>query len=74
MAKITIPKQDYQKLVEKALRYEYIRQAMKEDLFISPPTRNVKKIIEEFKKTGRYNQKFLESLERGLRQSSHFRA
>lgn len=72
MANITIPKNEYRKLVERALRYEYIRQLMEEDLFASPPTRNAKKIIEEFQKTGRYSQKFLESFEKGLRRSSYF--
>ncbi|MDP3785337.1 MAG: hypothetical protein Q8R12_04760 [bacterium] len=74
MTTITIPQKEYQKLTEKALRYEYIRQMMEENLFSPPPTRNVKKIIDEFKKTGLYNQKFLESLKNGLRRSSYCRA
>ena len=73
MANITIPKKEYQKLTEKALRYEYIRQLMEEDFFASPPTKNVQKIIKEFRQTGRYNRKFLESLEKGLRHSSYFK-
>lgn len=73
MANITLPQKEYQKLIEKALRYEYIRQMMEGSLFSPPPTRNVKKIIEEFRKTGLYNQKFLGSLKNGLKRSSYCR-
>jgi hypothetical protein len=73
MAKVTLPKSKYQELVEKALRYEYIQQILKEDLFASPPTRNIKKVIESFRKTGLYNKKFLKDLEKGLKRSSYFR-
>lgn len=72
MATITISQKEYQKLVERAFRYEYIRQIMEGNFFASPPTKNIKKIIESFKKTGRYSQKFLESLGKGLRRSSYF--
>ena len=73
MVTITIPKREYQGLLEKALRYEYLRQIMEEDIFISPPVRNVKKILQEFKGTNLYNQKFLNSLKQGLKRSSYFR-
>lgn len=73
MTTITIPQKEYQKLVEKSLRYEYIRQMTEENLFSPPPIKNSKKIIEEFKKTGLYNQAFLKSLESGLKQSSYFK-
>ena len=73
MATISISKKEYHQLVEKALRYEYIRQLLKEDMFASPPTRSVKKIIESFKETRRYNKEFLKSLEEGLKRSSYFR-
>ena len=74
MTTISIPQKEDQKVVEKSLRYEYIRQIMGGNLFSPPPTRNAKKVIDEFKKTGLYNQKFLESLKRGLSQSSYFKA
>lgn len=74
MTTITIPQKEYQKLIEKALRYEYIHQVMEGDFLASPPTKNIKKIIESFKKTGRYSQKFVESLGKGLRRSSYFNA
>jgi len=73
MVTITIPKKEYQKLIEKALRYEYLRQLMEEDIFASPPVRDIKKIIKEFKKTNLYNAKFLKSLERGLKHSPYFK-
>ena len=73
MATISIPKKEYHQLVEKALRYEYIRQLLKEDIFASPPTRNVKRIIGSFERTKLYNKKFLKSLEKGLKRSSYFR-
>lgn len=72
MVTITIPKKEYHKLVEKALRYEYLRQIMKENLFASPPTQNIKEIIRNFRETGKYNQKFLKSLKQGLKRSSSF--
>jgi len=70
---ITITKKKYQELAEKALRYEYIYEGIKEDIFSPPPIRNVGKIIKEFKKTGQYTRKFLENLEKGLKRSSYFR-
>ena len=73
MTTITIPKNEYLKLIERAFRYEYIHEVMKEDLFSSPPTCDAKEIIENFKETGQYNQKFLKSLERGLKRSSCFK-
>ena len=73
MVTVTIPKKQYQNLLEKALRYEYIRKMMKENLFASPSVRDVKEIIKSFKETGKYNDKFLKSLEKGLKRSSYFK-
>ncbi|KPJ56347.1 hypothetical protein AMJ49_05080 [Parcubacteria bacterium DG_74_2] len=73
MATISIPKKQYNELVDKALRYEYLRQIMKENIFASPPVRDTKKIIKSFKETGKYNQKFLQSLEKGLKRSLYFK-
>ena len=70
---ITITKKEYHELTEKALRYEYIYEGIKENIFAPPPTKNVEKIIKEFGKTGQYTQKFLKSLEKGLKRSSYFR-
>ncbi|MBI2626430.1 MAG: hypothetical protein HYW69_02470 [Candidatus Nealsonbacteria bacterium] len=74
MVTVTIPKKEYQRLAEKALRYEYLRQILEEDIFASPPNKNAKEVAREFKKSGLYSQKFIKSLEGGLRRSSYFRA
>jgi len=73
MANITVPKKEYQKLIDRALRYEYLRQILEEDIFSPPPTRDIKEVIREFRRTKRYNQKFLDSLEKGLKRSSCFK-
>lgn len=72
---ITIPKKEYQKILEKALRYDYLRQILKEkeDIFAPPPTRDIKKIIKTFKETKLYSPEFLKSLEKGLKRSSYFK-
>ena len=72
MVTVTISKKEYQKLMDKAFRYEYLRQILEEDIFAPPPSKNIKKIMEEFKKSGLYNQRFLESLKKGLKRSSYF--
>ncbi len=72
MPTITLPKKEYHQLIEKALRYDYIRQLLKKDIFVSPPTRSVKKVIDSFSKTGLYGKEFLKDLERGLKRSSYF--
>ena len=73
MSTITIPKKEYKKLVETRLRYERLREAMEGDLF-APPTKDKKQIIAALKDTKKYNQKFLESLKKGLDRSSYFRS
>lgn len=73
MATISIPKKEYNQLVEKALRYDYINHLLKEDIFSSPPSRDIKKIVKAFGKTRLYNNAFLKSLEKGLRRSSYFK-
>lgn len=73
MNTITIPKKEYKKLVDAKLRYDYLRQVMEQDLFAPPPTRSIRIIMKDFRETGLYNEKFLKSLEHGLRRSSYFR-
>lgn len=75
MSTITVPKKEYQKLIEKALRYEYLVKIIKEekDIFAPPPIRNIKEIIKEFRGTKLYSPSFLQSLEKGLKRSSYFR-
>lgn len=73
MAIVTISKKEYQRLLNRALRYEYLQQILKEDIFAPPPTGNIKEIIREFRATKKYNQKFLEGLTKGLKRSSYFK-
>ena len=73
MATISIPKKEYQQLVHKALRYDYINNLLKEDIFSSPPTKNIREIVKAFGKTKLYSNAFLKSLDRGLRRSSCFK-
>lgn len=72
MVSVTISKEEYEELVNKAQRYDYLRQIMVEDIFSPPPTRSVKEVIKEFKATRKYNREFLDSLARGLKRSSYF--
>lgn len=74
MQTVTIAKNEYRELLDKKLRYEYLRQIMlAQDIFKVPPTRKVKDITRDFKATGKYSQKFIASLEKGLKRSSYFR-
>ncbi len=73
MENIIISKKRYQELLDKALRYEYLRRIMEEDIFAPPPTKDIEKIIRAFEKTGIYSKEFLRSLKRGLRRSSYFK-
>ncbi len=72
METITLTKKEYGRLLKKALSYDYLRGLMAGDVFASPPVKNVKKVIKEFAIAGKYNQKFLKSLEKGLKRSNYF--
>lgn len=72
MATITIKQKKYRELLEKAMRYDYLRQLLYEDIFSPPPTKDVKKILSEFRTTEKYTSQFLKSLGRGLKRSSYF--
>lgn len=70
---ITLPKSKYESLAEKAEAYEELISAIsKGGFFESPPTRKADEVIKAFRKTGIYNKKFLESLEKGLKRSVYF--
>ena len=73
MNTITLPKIKYQDLKKKAQAYEVIVSFIQKDFFVAPPIKDTKKIIGEFKKTGLYNEKFIESLKNGLGRSSYFK-
>ena len=70
---ITISKIEYQRLHRVAQKYELVRKVLSQDLFAAPATKNIKKIIKDFKARGRYNQKFLRSLSLGLKESDYFK-
>lgn len=74
MTTITIPKKEYKRLVEVGLRYERLREAMEDDLFAPPPTRDMKHILEAVAGSKKYSRRFIESLKRGLERSSYFRS
>jgi hypothetical protein len=73
MADIIISKKQYQELLDKALRYEYLRHIMEDNIFAPPPTKDIEKIIRAFERTGIYSKEFLKILKRGLRRSSYFK-
>ena len=76
MDTITLPQKEYQKLLEKAFRYDYLTELVKdrENIFTSPPTRSVKEAIKSFRATKLYSPDFLRSLAKGLKRSSYFRS
>ncbi len=73
MNTITIPKKEYEKLLDRALRYEYLKQVVGENTFASPPTRDMKTVMKEFRGVKRYSAKFLKSLGKGLKRSTYFK-
>lgn len=69
---VRVPKIEYQRLREIAEHFEMVRRLLAVDFFAEPPVRDTAEIIKAFKKTGRYNQSFLKSVEQGLRESDYF--
>lgn len=74
MATITIPKEEYQELVDKAQRYEYFKSMLQEDLFAPPSSRSTKKVIKDIRSSKQYPPEFIESLQTGLQRSDYFTA
>lgn len=73
MNTITVSKKEYENLVERALRYDYLKQTMTSDIFSAPPIKSVKVAISAFKKTKLYTPAFIASLQKGLSRSSYFK-
>jgi hypothetical protein len=73
MQKVTISKDEYNALLASKLKYEYLEQIIKNDLFSSPPTKDADSVIKAFSQTGTYNKAFLKGLEKGLKRSSYFK-
>ena len=63
---------EYKELKERADTFARLFPINKRFAHLVPPIRSRSKIIEEFKKTGLYNKKFIDSLDRGLKRSIHF--
>lgn len=74
MVTVTIPKNEYNKLIEVKFRYERLRQVMEEDVFSPPPFKKKSVVLKAFRKSGLYTDAFLKSLKRGLKRSSYFQA
>ena len=72
--KMTITKEKYLELCEKAKRFEFIQKLAfdTDSLFQKPASRNVSTVIKEMKKTQKYNESFLKSIQNGLKKSSYF--
>ncbi|MBI4118933.1 MAG: hypothetical protein HY452_01585 [Parcubacteria group bacterium] len=72
--KVTITKEKYQELVEKAGRFEVIQKLAADgrDFFQEPSAKNITAIIKEMGKTDLYSKSFLKSLGLGLRKSTYF--
>lgn len=71
---VTLSRSEYQRLRDIAKRFELAQTILAGHPFAEPPTRDAKHIMREFRRTGRYNEPFLKSLERGLKESSFFRS
>ena len=70
MPSVHIPQKQYQELVDKSMRFEYLKLVLKEDIFSPPPTKDAHEIMGHFTATQRYSKKFLQSLKKGLMRSS----
>ena len=70
---ITIPQTEYWALRQKSIRYDGLREFVKQDLFSPPFTRDAKEVMRAFRATGKYRKDFLKDLEKGLKRSSYFR-
>ncbi len=68
---ITLPYTEYQSLKQIKQRYEIIRDFFELESFQTPTVKNSKKIIKAMKETNLYTNEFLESLGRGLQESSY---
>lgn len=72
--RVTITKEKYGELLEKAERFEFVQKIIfsMDPFFQKPPTRNIPTIMKEMKKVGKYSSAFLKSIENGLKKSSYF--
>ncbi|MDP2166873.1 MAG: hypothetical protein Q8J64_00900 [Thermodesulfovibrionales bacterium] len=73
MQTVTISQKEYNELLDKKLRYEYLHQIIEGDIFSPPQSKDIEEVISSFKATGLYNQRFIDSLKKGLKRSSYFK-
>lgn len=74
MVTITIPKNKYDLLKKKAHAYEVLKKmAARGGFFDIPSTKNKEMIIRGFRRSGKHNEAFIASLERGLERSDYFK-
>ncbi|MEK7538569.1 MAG: hypothetical protein AAB552_01880 [Patescibacteria group bacterium] len=69
---VSLTKAEYADLTSRAKAYDLIISLAQKEVAHVPPVRSTKRIITELKKTTRYSQDFLKSLERGFERSAHF--
>jgi hypothetical protein len=69
METITIPKNEYKKLVSKANAY----QKLAEHFFGDALKTSLKDVVDDFRKTNLYTEGFLADLENGLKKSTYFK-
>ena len=72
MDTVTIPQREYKSLVDAKLRFEYVRRALDEQLFSSPPIKSRNKIVAVLRSTKLYNKKFIQGITKGLKRSEYF--
>jgi len=67
MVKVTIPKEEYQKLQQQSQAYQKLAARLFESIIKDP----IRDVVQDFKDTGLYSKGFLADLETGLRKSSY---
>ncbi len=72
MNTITLSKSEYEILKAQASAYGRLLKAATIESLATPSTRSKSKVMSAFKKTGKYDEDFLISLNKGLKRSSFF--
>ena len=67
MAKITLPKTEYERLRRQAAAYRKFAEKFFESVVKDP----IEEVVGDFRKTNLYTEDFLKDLESGLRKSSY---
>lgn len=72
-ATVSISKEELRNLQQDSERLLTLLDFMKESLLSSPPVKNKKLIVDEFKKVKRHNARFIASLTSALNRSNYFK-